>query len=247
MAARPARLGCAPLAARQIATSHTRCGVALATETTSTSRRRALRGHRESAGAAPLPIVAPDAGALVEIELSDHELVARIARGDEASLGFLYDRYAGLALGLARRIVQDPGVAEEVVQDAFVAAWRRAATYHPDRGEPRAWLLGIVHHRAIDRVRASAAARTARVDVELAGALAPAADALEPLWTRLDRAEIVAALRSLPVEQREAIELAFFGGLTHVEVADRTGQPLGTVKGRIRLGLTRLRGLLRHP
>ena len=138
-------------------------------------------------------------------------------------------------------------MAEEVVQDAFVAAWRRAGTYHPDRGEPRAWLLSIVHHRAIDRVRSGAAARIARVDVEVAGALAPAEDALAPLWTQLDRDEIVQALRCLPGEQREAIELAFFGGLTHVEVADRTGQPLGTVKGRIRLGLTRLRALLPHP
>src|SRR5207248_7979201 len=134
-------------------------------------------------------------------EPSDRELVARIARGDEAALGWLYDRYGGLALGLARRIVQDPGVAEEVVQDAFVAAWRRASTYHPDRGEPRSWLLTIVHHRAIDRLRSGAAARIARVDVELAGALAPSEDALAPLWNRLDRVEIVEALKTLPCEQ----------------------------------------------
>jgi len=137
-------------------------------------------------------------------------------------------------------------VAEEVVQDAFVAAWRRAATYQPERGEPRSWLLSIVHHRAIDRLRAGAADRSARVDVELASALAPAEDALAPLWSRLDRAEIDRALRTLPGEQREAIELAFFAGLTHSEVAERTGQPLGTVKGRIRLGLARLRTLLPH-
>src|SRR5262245_42656800 len=96
------------------------------------------RGQREdlvagAVGAATVE-VAPAAD-----EASDGELVARIARGDEAALGRLYDRYAGMALGLARRIVQDPGVAEEVVQDAFVAAWRRVATYHPDRGEPRSW------------------------------------------------------------------------------------------------------------
>ena len=216
----------------------------LAAEMACTGRRRSPRGQRESAGGAlrlaTCPEPAPSAGG----EPSDRELVARIARGDEAALGWLYDRYAGLALGLARRVVGDSGVAEEVVQDAFVAAWRRAATYHSDRGEPRSWLLSIVHHRAIDRLRSGAADRIARVDVELAAALAPAEDALAPLWTRLDRVEIVDALGTLPCEQREAIELAFFGGLTHVEVAERTGQPLGTVKGRIRLGLARLRTLL---
>src|SRR5918911_981329 len=112
------------------------------------------------------------------------------------------------------RILRDRGVAEEVVQDAFLNAWRRAPSYRADRGEPRTWLLSIVHHRAIDRLRSSAADRVARVDVELASALAPAEDALAPLWSRLDRAEIVEALSTLPGEQREAIELAFFAGLT---------------------------------
>jgi RNA polymerase sigma-70 factor (ECF subfamily) len=185
-----------------------------------------------------------DRGEPARPDLDDRALVARIAEGDQAALGQLYDRHAALALGLARRIVRDHGVAEEVVQDAFVAAWRRAATYRPDRGEPRTWLLSIVHHRAIDRVRAAAGGRLVHADEDLASTLAAPEDALEPLWTQLDRAEIVTALATLPREQREAIELAFFGGLSHVEVAERTGQPLGTVKGRIRLGLMRLRSAL---
>ncbi len=147
---------------------------------------------------------------------TDAALLAAIAGGDQAALGELYDRYAALALGLANQIVRDRGVAEEVVQDAFVAAWRRANTFQPERGEARSWLLSIVHHRAIDRLRGAGA----RVRLE----------------------ELDLALATEPVE---AIELAFFGGLTHAEVAERTGQPLGTIKGRMRLGLRRLRNELR--
>jgi RNA polymerase sigma-70 factor (ECF subfamily) len=168
-----------------------------------------------------------------------------LAAGDQAALGRLYDRYGGRALGLALRIVGDRGLAEEIVQDAFVSVWRRAATYRPERGEPCSWLLSIVHHRAIDRMRGSGAA--GRGDLDLS-ALTLAADG--DVWAetarRLERAEIAAALAALPVEQREPIELAFFGGLTHVEIAASTRLPLGTVKGRVRLGLTRLRGHLQR-
>jgi RNA polymerase sigma-70 factor (ECF subfamily) len=179
---------------------------------------------------------------------SDRELLADMARGDRAAFGALYDRYASLALGLATRIVGDRGTAEEVVQDAFLSAWRRAGTYQPERGEPRAWLLSIVHHRAIDRVRGPAArARHERIDDT------PAAEPVDPVdvWgetlASLTRQQIAAALRELPTDQRQTIELAFFGGLTHLEIAERLDLPLGTVKGRVRLGLRRLRILLeRH-
>jgi RNA polymerase sigma-70 factor, ECF subfamily len=179
---------------------------------------------------------------------SDQELLAAISRGDQAALGQLYDRYAAMALGVAFRIVRDRGVAEEVVQDAFVAVWRRSASYEPDRAEARTWLLSIVHHRAVDRTRGLAAAgRRTGLDLDQAATTPDQSDVWRQTWSRLQRVEIVAALDGLPSEQREAIELAFFGGLTHIEVADRIGQPLGTVKGRIRLGLNRLRSLLRHP
>jgi RNA polymerase sigma-70 factor (ECF subfamily) len=182
----------------------------------------------------------------VEIaEPTDRELLAAVARGDRAAFGALYDRYAPFALGLATRVVGDRGTAEEVVQDAFISAWRRAATYQPARGEPRAWLLSIVHHRAIDRLRgATGRARLERIDGS------PAAEPVDPgdVWNEtlatLTRQQITSALAQLPADQRQAIELAFFGGLTHVEIAERTGLPLGTVKGRVRLGLRRLRVLL---
>src|SRR6266536_2538024 len=176
-------------------------------------------------------------------ERGDAALLAAMARGDQAALGALYDRYAALAMGLANQIVRDRAVAEEVVQDAFVAAWRRAATYHPDRGEPRTWLLSIVRNRSVDRLR-GAAARVRSEPLEVAGQAVGDADVWAAVWSGLERREIVAALAGLPPDQREAIELAFFGGLTHVEVAEKTGAPLGTVKGRMRLALRRLRTVL---
>jgi RNA polymerase sigma-70 factor (ECF subfamily) len=178
-------------------------------------------------------------------EQTDRDLLAAMAAGDQGALAELYDRYGAMAFGLARRVVGDAGIAEEVVQDALVAAWRRAATYQPDRGEPRTWLLSIVHHRAIDRLRGAAAAgRRAEIELDETIRAVDPSDTWRAAWARLRREEIVAALDSLPPEQREAIELGFFAGLTHLEVAERTEQPLGTVKGRMRLGLLKLRTVL---
>ena len=173
----------------------------------------------------------------------DQALLARIAAGDTAALAALYDAYASLAYGLALRILRDRQTAEEVVQDAFMAVWRRAASYRPERGEVRSWLLSVVHHRAIDRVRGRRAS-SAEVDLADAPELADRADVWDEAWGGLERDVIVAAVNELPDEQRRAIELAFFAGLTHVEVAQKLGEPLGTVKGRIRLGLLKLRTVL---
>jgi RNA polymerase sigma-70 factor (ECF subfamily) len=188
--------------------------------------------------AAPFDVAAVDPAG------EERELMARLARGDASALGVLYDRHAAQALGLARRILGDVGQAEEVVQDAFVAAWRRAATFDAARGGARSWLLGIVHHRAIDRLRAvrSGGAAATGLDPSLGGD--EAADVWREVAARLDRRRIVEALRTLPPVQREAVELAFFHGLTHVEIAERLDLPLGTIKGRVRLGLTKLRRLL---
>jgi RNA polymerase sigma-70 factor (ECF subfamily) len=170
---------------------------------------------------------------------SDQELLAAISRGDQAALGQLYDRYAATALGTAFRIVQDRAVAAEVVQDAFVAAWCRASSDEPERADAASWLLSIVHRHAIDRIRGRV-----ELDPEPIAAAADDSDLWPEPLSRRPRAEIVAALAALPGEQREAIELAFFGGLTHVEIAERTGQPSGTIKGRMRLGLLKLRTVL---
>ncbi|HEY3109259.1 MAG TPA: sigma-70 family RNA polymerase sigma factor [Chloroflexota bacterium] len=168
---------------------------------------------------------------------SDQELLAAISRGDQAALGQLYDRYAAAALGTAFRVVQDRAIAEEVVKDAFVAAWRRVGSYEPERADAGGWLLSIVHRRAIDR-------RRGRAEPEPVATAADESDLRREALSRRQRAEIVAALEALPAEQREAIELAFFGGLTHVEIAERTGHPSATIKGRMRLGLIKLRTVL---
>lgn len=176
-------------------------------------------------------------------EADDARLLAAVATGDQAALGALYDRHAAAAMGLACRVVGDRRTAEEVVQDGFVAVWRRASTYDPARGAGRAWVLAIVHHRAIDRLRGRVATGL-EVDILAAADTAAASDVWAEVDARLTGEAISAVLVHLSPEQRAAIELGFFGGFTHVEIAERLGAPLGTVKGRLRLGLARLRSLL---
>jgi RNA polymerase sigma-70 factor (ECF subfamily) len=162
-------------------------------------------------------------------------LLQAMAAGDHAVLGELYDRYAGLAYGLALRILRDAAEAQDVVQEVFVQVWRQAGRYDPARGTPEAWVCTIARTRALDRVRRRAARREERSAPPAPSTRAPAAD--EALAVR-------SALGSLPSEQREALELAYFEGLTQSEIARRLGEPLGTVKSRIRTGMMRLREAL---
>ena len=173
---------------------------------------------------------------------SDGDLVVGIAARDPAALAALYDRYAGLALAVALRILGDRQEAEEAVQDAIWQIWTGRARYDPARGRFRTWLVMIARSRALDRVRRRATARAVR---EAAGdpALRPSRATPEFELAR-DMRESLAAL---PGEQREAIELAFYDGLTHDEIAARLGNPVGTVKSRIRRGLLELRSLLSAP
>ena len=174
----------------------------------------------------------------------DGEILARVVAGQIDALEGLYDRYRSMAYAIALRITADPGTAEDVVQDAFLGAWRNAARYADSRGSVRTWLLAIVHHRAIDAVRR----RRPTAELPQTDADSPAALTLPDIWPEvagnLDRATIVAALDGLSAVQREAIELAYFGGLTQQEIAASTGTPLGTVKSRVRLGLLALRSAL---
>jgi RNA polymerase sigma-70 factor (ECF subfamily) len=176
-------------------------------------------------------------------ERTDEELLLALAGEDLAALDTLYARYGGLAFSLALRITRDREVAEEVVQEAFLSIWRRSATYCESRGGARSWLLSIVHHRAIDAVRArSARGFSVPLDDELP--LASADDPESEVVRTLDREAIQKALASLPDEQRRCIVLAYFGGLTYPEIAERLGVPLGTVKSRLRLALEKLRPLV---
>ncbi len=172
---------------------------------------------------------------------SDEALIEALPGRLEA-LDALYDRHASAALGLAVRMVRQRETAEEVVQDAFLALWRHAPSYQAGRGSVRTWLLSIVHHRAIDRLRGRP--QPAPLPEEL-GADPGAPDVWTLAARRLDRETIQEALAALPAEQREAIELAYFSGLTQTQIASSLNLPLGTVKGRLRLGLARLRALLR--
>jgi RNA polymerase sigma-70 factor (ECF subfamily) len=169
------------------------------------------------------------------------ELIQRMAGGDRDAFTAFYDRYAPLAFALILRIVRDRTDASEVLQDVFWQAWEAAGAYEPGRGTPEAWVTVRARARAIDRVRA----RRRRDEMFVAPADEtttpdPAAPASRPEGFE-DRVAVQAGLAQLPPVQREVIELAYYGGLTQSEIAERTRQPLGTVKTRIRLGLERLR------
>jgi RNA polymerase sigma factor (sigma-70 family) len=174
-------------------------------------------------------------------QLSDEALVEAVARSDEAALGELYDRFGKVAYGLAYKILQDAALAEDAVQEAFLQIWRGAGAYRPQRAKASTWLLTFVHRRAVDLVRREERRRTVTLD-PLPDA--SSSDAEEEVLAR-SRSEIVQdALRQLPPEQREPIELAYYGGLTQSELAQRLDQPLGTIKSRMFTGLQRLRVLL---
>ena len=175
------------------------------------------------------------------------QLIRRIASGDEEALGSLYDSTSRPVFGLALRILNDPSAAEEVALEVYTQVWRQAATYDAGRGTPSAWLLTIARSRAIDRFRSANQARR-RVDSLDEVAAAPASGPGPDVHAAdTERREIVrAALDSLPPEQRAVIDLAYFGGLSHSEIAERLGQPLGTVKTRTRLAMMRLRDALKH-
>jgi RNA polymerase sigma-70 factor, ECF subfamily len=171
----------------------------------------------------------------------------RLVGGDLGALDRLYEQYGAMAFSIAYRITGDRSAAEDVVQEAFLGAWRNAARYVDARGSVRTWLLSIVHHRAIDAIRR----RRPTVELPDAEGGLPDTLTLPDTWKdvelRLDRESVREALRSISDVQREAIELAYFGGLTQTEIAARTGAPLGTVKGRLRLGLQGLRAALTPP
>ena len=173
--------------------------------------------------------------------LSDEAVLALIVRADDQALAELYRRFGRLAYGLAFRILRDDALAQDAVQEAFLGVWRAAGRFTAERSKPSTWLLTLVHRRAVDLVRREERRRTEPLQPESEFAGAEAADEAE-LATR--RQTIREALRQLPSEQREAIELAYYGGYTQSELAERLGQPLGTIKSRMFTGLARLRDTL---
>ena len=174
------------------------------------------------------------------------ELIGGVAAGDQQALAALYDATSRAVYGLLLRVLADPGAAEEVLLDVYTQAWRQAADYSAGRGSPMAWLTTIARSRAIDRLRRGRQERGRCERLEAAGQAAAAGASAEEDVARRERgAAVRAALAALPAEQREVIELAYYGGLSHSEIAAARGLPLGTVKTRTRLGLTRLRETLK--
>ena len=182
----------------------------------------------------------PATGDLAQV--SDEELVSLVASSDEQALGELYDRFGRVAYGLALRILRDEALAQDAVQEAFLGVWRSADRYLPERAKASTWILTLVHRRAVYLVRREDRRRGESLD-----------DAPEPIALStvegeatlgFQRRVVQEALKGLPAEQREALELAYYGGLTQSELAERLGQPLGTIKSRMFMGLARLRDLL---
>jgi RNA polymerase sigma factor (sigma-70 family) len=176
--------------------------------------------------------------------LSDEAVVALVARSDEDALGELYDRFGRVAYGLALRVLRDEKLAEDAVQEAFLTAWRNADRFMPERAKASTWLLTFVHRRAVDLVRREDRRRAERLPD---GRSAAQESAEDNAWLRFERERVQAALKQLPDQQREALELAYYGGFTQSELAERLGQPVGTIKSRMFAGLARLRELLAEP
>jgi RNA polymerase sigma-70 factor (ECF subfamily) len=193
-------------------------------------------GLEANAGGVPLDLAS----------LRDEDLLALIMRRSEAALGAVYDRYGALVYTIALRITGDRQTAEEVVQDVFQSVWQTSAGFQPGLGSCASWLVGITRHRAIDATRSKRERARMReqtithdnfVDVDANPDMAV---------VQIDlRDAVKEALTTLPASQRQAVELAYYGGLTRVEIAERLGEPIGTVKTRLRLGLLKLRDLLR--
>jgi len=174
--------------------------------------------------------------------LADEDLLEAVAQGDEASFEVLYDRHGKIAWSLAFRLLGDRDAAEDLVQEAFLAVWNGAEGFSSVRGSVRTWVLGIVHHRAIDRLRQGAASRRRQEALEQVAALEPdAPDAAEIALARVEASRVQHALADVPGDQLQVLRLAYYGGYTHHEIADMLSLPLGTVKSRMRLGLDRVR------
>jgi len=181
-------------------------------------------------------------------DLADEELMQLVRRGRAEAFEVVYDRHADAAFSLAYRMCGQRGLAEDVVQESMLALWRSGARYDRERGSVRTWILGIVHHRAIDALRRTAVRDRGRVQEEGVQERLAAPDRTDlEVARRQEAREVRDALQQLPDEQSRVIELAYFGGLTHVQIASMLDIPVGTIKGRMRLGLAKMRMTLGDP
>ena len=177
--------------------------------------------------------------------LSDEALIALVARGDDTAFAELYDRIGRVAYGIALRILRDERLAEDAVQEGFLAVWRSAATFRAERAKASTWVVTLVHRRAVDIVRREERRRAEPLEpVTGQDAPDPAGSAEDEAWLGFERERVLGALAALPDAQRESLELAYYGGYSQSELAEMLGVPIGTIKSRMFAGLARLRELL---
>jgi len=173
--------------------------------------------------------------------LADEDLMSLASDGEAGGFAALYDRHSRASYSLAYRMTGDRQAAEDLVQEAFLQVWRAAGSYRAERGSVRTWILSIVHNRGIDQLRSTASRRRVRDRVEATASITQPSEAFAETWRNSQRDQVREALRILPSEQLKVLELAYYSGYTHTEIADLLDLPLGTVKGRMRLGLQKIR------
>jgi RNA polymerase sigma-70 factor, ECF subfamily len=173
--------------------------------------------------------------------LADEDLISLVEGGDSAAFGALYDRHSCAAYSLAYRMMGERQAAEDLVQEVFLKVWRASGSYRVGRGSVRTWILSIVHNRGIDQLRSSASRRRTQEKVEASTPTSQPSEAFSEAWRNSQREQVREALRTLPPEQLKILKLAYFSGYTQVEMADLLDLPLGTVKGRMRLGLKKIK------
>ena len=177
--------------------------------------------------------------------LADEDLISLLQEArDSRAFAVLYERHGRAAYSLAYRIIGERQTAEDLVQESFLKVWRAAGSYRVERGSVRTWVLSIVHNRCIDQLRTSGSRRRTQQKVEASAPRVQPSEAFAQSWRNSQREQVREALRTLPKEQLKILELAYFSGYTHVEIAELLGLPLGTVKGRMRLGLKKMRSSL---
>ncbi|QYJ14936.1 ECF RNA polymerase sigma factor SigK [Rubrobacter xylanophilus DSM 9941] len=173
--------------------------------------------------------------------LADEDLLSLVERRDPDAFAALYDRHSRAAYSLAYRMMGERQAAEDLVQDAFLKVWRSAGSYRAERGSVRTWILSILHNRGIDQLRSQASRLRARERLEASAEKVQPSEAFSETLRSSQREQVREAMSTLPPEQLKILELAYFSGYTHTEIAELLGLPLGTVKGRMRLGLKKIR------
>jgi RNA polymerase sigma-70 factor, ECF subfamily len=173
--------------------------------------------------------------------LADEDLISLVETADAEAFATLYDRHSHAAFSLAYRMMGERQASEDLAQDAFLKVWRSASSYRAERGSVRTWILSIVHNRGIDQIRSQASRRRRQEEMEASAPRSQPSEAFAETWRNSQREQVREALGTLPPEQLKILELAYFSGYTHMEISNLLDLPLGTVKGRMRLGLKKIR------